>query len=263
MCAKHRPPVLEPPLAQSAKSRRPTIGFGRVLDTLQACPPLTVVELTKLDELKSQQAHKLAPECAKARERFVAKRAKRLIDRVDNISEHEARRVIERQCAGVLLPYLELPFDDPKLKGKRVQDVLENPGKYVGETLADPFEGVRYGKGKAKIMRRADGSPWIHSFAHGRTIYDLKYDAHAVRAAVRDASRNTINQCINKPTFHAPYLRVSFRKKPRILPGSLCSESNDDLTFCTRSSLLVTTMRPTVSAFTCFHTNSSGFLSGE
>ncbi len=26
-------------------------------------------------------------------------------------------------------------------------------------------------------MRRADGTPWIHSFAHGRTVYELRYDA--------------------------------------------------------------------------------------
>ena len=40
-------------------------------------------------------------------------------------------------------------------------------------TLADPLEGVEYGRGKAKIMRRADGTVWIHSFAHGRTDYEL------------------------------------------------------------------------------------------
>ena len=38
---------------------------------------------------------------------------------------------------------------------------------------------------KAKIrMLRADGAPWINSFAHGRTIYELKLDADAVRAAM-------------------------------------------------------------------------------
>ena len=47
----------------------------------------------------------------------------------------------------------------------------------VGATLADPLEGVGYGTCKAKIMRRADGTLWINSFAHGRTTYDLKLDA--------------------------------------------------------------------------------------
>ena len=35
-------------------------------------------------------------------------------------------------------------------------------------------------------MRRADGTPWIHSFAHGRTIYELKHDAASVRKAMEN-----------------------------------------------------------------------------
>jgi hypothetical protein len=34
-------------------------------------------------------------------------------------------------------------------------------------------------------MLNGDGTPWIHSFAHGRTIYYLRYDAAAVRAGLR------------------------------------------------------------------------------
>ena len=64
----------------------------------------------------------------------------------------------ERQCDGVLLPDFVLEFDDPDLAGITVADVLADPDKYVGETLADPLEGVDYGRCKAKIMRRANGS---------------------------------------------------------------------------------------------------------
>ena len=60
--------------------------------------------------------------------------------------------------------------------------MLADPERYVGATLADPLEGVDYGTGKAKFMRRADGTPWIHSFAHGRTVYELKLAAETVRA---------------------------------------------------------------------------------
>jgi hypothetical protein len=41
----------------------------------------------------------------------------------------------------------------------------------------DPVEGVGYGRCKAKIMRRDDGGLCVHSFAHGRTMYALKWDA--------------------------------------------------------------------------------------
>ena len=79
---------------------------------------------------------------------------------------------------------MALPFDDPELAGISIADVLADPARFEGATLADPLEGVEYGRCKARVMRRADGSPWIHSFAHGRTVYALKFDAYTVRAAL-------------------------------------------------------------------------------
>src|SRR5262249_43129419 len=71
-------------------------------------------------------------------------------------------------------------------------DVLADPERYAGETLADPLEGIAYGRGVAKIMRRANGMPWIHSFAHGRTIYELQHDATSVRNAMGKAEKDVI-----------------------------------------------------------------------
>ena len=73
--------------------------------------------------------------------------------------------------------------------GVTVAEVLADPARFEGETLADPLEGVGYGGCKAKVMLRADGTPWIHSFAHGRTVYELKLDAAAVRAAMERRTR--------------------------------------------------------------------------
>ena len=106
--------------------------------------------------------------------------------------EKAARQVIVRQCEGVLRPDIVLPFDDPELASRTVGDVLANPEIYEGETLADPLEGVAYGRCVAKVMRRADGTPWIHSFAHGRTIYELKFDATSVRKAMEKAAKNEV-----------------------------------------------------------------------
>jgi hypothetical protein len=92
----------------------------------------------------------------------------------------------------VLRPDIVLPFDDPELAGCTVGDVLANPEFYEGETLADPLEGVAYGRCVAKIMRRADGTPWIHSFAHGRTIYKLKHDVGSVRKAMEAAAKDEV-----------------------------------------------------------------------
>ena len=169
-------PVLVPPLQQDKESRRPIAVDGVALDTVAVCPPLSIVERARLDELKARERERLAPEMAKAREAFVEAQAKKLVARA-GMSEKAARQVIVRQCEGVLRPDIVLPFDDPELAGCTVGDVLANPECFEGETLADPLEGVAYGRCVAKIMRRADGTPWIHSFAHGRTIYELKLDA--------------------------------------------------------------------------------------
>ena len=181
-------PVLVPPLQQDKESRRPIAVDGVALDTVAVCPPLSIVVRARLDELKARERERLAPEMAKAREAFVEAQARKLVART-GMSEKAARQVIVRQCEGVLRPDIVLPFDDPELAGCTVGDVLANPEFYEGETLADPLEGVDYGPCKAKIMRRADGSVWIHSFAHGRTVYELKHDAVSVRRAMQAAAK--------------------------------------------------------------------------
>ena len=184
-------PVLVPPLAQDETSRRPQVFEGGLVDTLESCPPLSIREIADLHKLRAIAEQRLAPSAAQARESFTEQQTERLIKRT-GMPKRDAVRVIECQIGGTLLPDLELPFDDEALAGKTVADVLKNPAKFVGATLADPLEGVGYGTCKAKIMRRADGTLWINSFAHGRNTYDLKLDARAVRAALDNASKDEV-----------------------------------------------------------------------
>jgi hypothetical protein len=86
-----------------------------------------------------------------------------------------------------LLPDVALAFDDDEFTGCTVADVLDDPERFEGATLADPLEGVDYGRCIARVMLRDDGSPWIHSFAHGRTIYELRHNVASVRAAIDNA----------------------------------------------------------------------------
>jgi hypothetical protein len=186
-------PILEPPLGQDCESRRPMAVNGGALDTIAACPPLTIVETAKLHTLRAKEAHRLAPQSAKARAASVAEQAKRLAKRT-GMPEQAAAREIMRQCEGVLLPDVELPFDDDDFTGCTAGNVLADPERFEGATLADPLEGVGYGRCKARIMRRADGTPWIHSFAHGRAVYELKHNSASVRAAMDKAADKAVVQ---------------------------------------------------------------------
>src|SRR5262249_20078831 len=117
------PPILIDPLAQSVEARRPRVNEGDLLDTLAACPPLTIVEKAQLDKLRSQAKLDLSGKSAAAREEFIGKEAEALVKR-SGMPMHAAREVIRKQCSGVLLPGIVLPFDDPELAGKTVADVL-------------------------------------------------------------------------------------------------------------------------------------------
>jgi len=176
-------PILEPPLRQDRESRRPVAVDGVALDTAAACPPLTVVEKARLAELRAKAAHALVTDAAQARGAYVETKARDIAERT-GVTMAAAKRVIERQCGGVLLPDVVLPFDDEALAGCTVADVLADPTYFAGATMADPVEGADYGACVATILRRTDGAPWIHSFAHGRTDYELKYDAASVRNAL-------------------------------------------------------------------------------
>jgi hypothetical protein len=152
------PPVLDPPLAQDLDKRRPEICDGKTLHTLVSCPPLTIVEINRFQELKAKETQRLKPEAQKARKAFIAKQTQRLTGRT-GLSNDAAARIIEQQCRGILLPHVELPFDDADLAGCTVGDVLADPGRFDYATLADPLEGIAYGCSKAKIMLRTDGTP--------------------------------------------------------------------------------------------------------
>lgn len=188
-------PILVAPLGQNKEERKPVATDGETLDTAAACPPLTIAENAKLYQLIEKAKYKVSPEAAKARAAFIEKQANLMVAR-SGVSVVEARKIVERQCHGVLLPGVLLPFDDPDFDNCFVDDVLAEPARFKGATLADPLEGVEYGRCKAMVVLRPDGTPWINSFAHGGTTYDLKRNAASVRAAMERADDGTVVQTL-------------------------------------------------------------------
>ena len=74
-------PVLDAPLLQDLASRQAIAHDGTPLDTVAACPPLTIVEQSLLRDLRAKDEHRLAPDRAKARSKFVTDQSARIVTR--------------------------------------------------------------------------------------------------------------------------------------------------------------------------------------
>ena len=118
---------------------------------------------------------------SKAAERaFVEKKRAELVKR--GVSPAKAERVAAQYLGGDLLPDVMLEFDDPKIGTVTVAAILEDPDRFIGETLPDPVEGRDYGYNCAIVMRDGDA---IWSWAHGgNVIYHLKHDFNTIKAAI-------------------------------------------------------------------------------
>ena len=77
-----------------------------------------------------------------------------------------------------------------KSERETVGDVLADPERYLNEALADPIEGVGYGRQTAKVLRRPTGEIFIHSFAHGGAFYHLVHDAGSIEGAIMASAPN-------------------------------------------------------------------------
>ena len=187
------PARLDWPLEQNADSRRPVVIPGVLLDTKRGRPRLDYIEAAKLDELRVAEATHLRPEADRVRKIYIARHAEELMTQ-HGISKTEAVKIITRRCEGILRPDFVLPFDDSGFEGCTVADVLADPDRFHEATLADPIEGIAYGRDKAKLFVNTDGSIVIHSFAHGRSMYRLCWDYHHALTITGEADVTEVTQ---------------------------------------------------------------------
>jgi hypothetical protein len=174
-------PIIEPPLAQDVTKRTPEISEGEAIDTTLVIPRLTEYERQLVDEAKRASTEALGKPATEIRVRHDQVLAEQ-ISAKSGMPIITAKRLVEARHRGVLLPHLDLDFDH--LGIVPVAAVLADPDRFVDETLADPLEGADYGRCKAKVMRGDDGDLFIHSFAHGRSLYHLRHDARSAKAAI-------------------------------------------------------------------------------
>ena len=137
------------PLVQSGRDAEAHDGV--VVDTLKALPDLDGEEKRKLNDLVAAMKLLAAPEAErvrKARNRTIAEeRAKKTGEKVEDIMARLASRF-----EGRLPDEQPLVFDDAKIGTVTVGDVLDDPDKYIDQTLGDPLE-PEYGRCKAKVWR--------------------------------------------------------------------------------------------------------------
>jgi hypothetical protein len=173
-------PVVVPPLEQDPAKRAPGASEGDVIDTARAVLRLTEYERHRVKEAKAASAKTLGKSAARVRN----KHDKALAEKISTKSSMPvvtALRLVKARHRGVLFSDVELEFDD--LGVVTVGAVLADPDRFIGETLADPLEGVDYGRCKAMIMQGDDDALLIHSFAHGNSIYFLRHDLRSAKAA--------------------------------------------------------------------------------
>ena len=174
-------PIIVPPLQQDPAKRVPQAHEGEAIDSNLTAPRLTEYERHRVNEAKNASAEALGKAAAEVRTRHDRALAEK-ISTSSGMPIETALRVVRARHRGVLLPSIDLDFDH--LGTVQVGGVLAIPDRFVGETLADPLEGAAYGRAKAKVMKADDGGLLIHSFAHGRGLYQLRHDVRSAKAAI-------------------------------------------------------------------------------
>jgi hypothetical protein len=178
-------PKLEGALWQDPNLRVVIPFDGPLLDTT-CCQDLHAGERSRLDDMQAKEKERLKPFLAQKRFKAEAEDAQKNAQAGGRTTPSAEDWAAAKQTSeGILLPNQVLPFDDPEFHGLTVRDVMMDPLRFIGATLADPGEGPAYGVCKAMIMVRAEsGFLFVHSFAHGRVFYDLRWDAAAIQAAI-------------------------------------------------------------------------------
>ncbi|MBR1326888.1 hypothetical protein [Bradyrhizobium ottawaense] len=174
-------PLLIPPLVQKPSKRQPRVFDGQAIESSRVVPAPTEYDRHRINLAKADSKRALSKAAAEISNKHDQDLAKAVSAR-SGTPIATALRLIKARHQGVLYPDIELEFD--RLGGVTVGAVLATPEQYVNETLADPLEGVSYGRCKAMVMRGREGDLVIHSFAHGRSFYSLRYDLASAKATV-------------------------------------------------------------------------------
>lgn len=168
-------PVCRPPL----ESRRPAPLVlnpdAPPVDLTTAIPALTRHEASRLEAMRvaMASAEDLVDSVRVAREEWIAERLSAMPDMPEDVREDARLRLVDAVERGRLFGDFELIHSS----GERVtvRDMLDNPDRWHWERFHDPLEPDYSNRDRriAFANLRSGGTPYIYSYAHGGTRYQL------------------------------------------------------------------------------------------
>jgi len=178
------------------------VNNGDYLDTT-LLKDLTDIELNTYENLVNTAKQQAGNTAQEIKENWLENKEKQLVE--SGLSSLEVKETI-KQLGTSDRKHTTLPLNFilhfQELGEISVAEVLNNPEKFDNYSLADPFEGVSYGETTARLWIN-DGTPVIHSFAHGGATYFLPSEAELTRAHNKKTIRlevgekkSIIDQCI-------------------------------------------------------------------
>ncbi len=162
-------PSVHLPLDQPQEARRFKIVEGPHCNTATAIPALSPDETTKLNAMIRQMKADSEDEAAEIHEAWLDERSEAVSKKTGRPKAEVRAAYAKSAKSRELLPDFMLHFDRDDLGEVTVADILADPDKFEGETLADPLDGTDYGPCKAMVMGKSNTSDAIiiHSTAHG------------------------------------------------------------------------------------------------
>jgi putative DNA primase/helicase len=168
--------VGKPVVGEGLTYTPPTVDYrpGGYLDT-HTLPDLTEEEHQQVRAKKEAAKRAMAGKAKLQQGEWKAEHVERLVGR--GVSRPDAIAQTNKLASDEFKVLSgDFPLEFTSLGTVTVAEVLLNPKDYDGKSLADPIEGVDYGRTTAKFYWNEGVTPCINSFAHGKSEYVLVAD---------------------------------------------------------------------------------------
>ena len=181
-------PECTPPLISKKPAAKMIGDTSMALATFVALPNLSDQEENTYQKLLTQEKSKKQVEANTIKETYLTERIEKLV--ANGIQREQAEKTIRHALdCNVLHGDFQLQCTDGLLVS--VSDLLSDPGKFHGQTFADPIEPDYHNDlriANAKLLGVA--RPYLYSYAHGGQFYYLAKQLHTIRLAKGERGNN-------------------------------------------------------------------------